>query len=69
MGIGDSIKGTVKEKAGDVLDNDNLEREGEAQQKKGNEDTRETKERAEAKAHEEKADALEKEQKALENND
>jgi uncharacterized protein YjbJ (UPF0337 family) len=67
MGIGESIKGAVKEKAGDLVDNDDLRAEGEAQQTKGDEQTRETKDRAEAQAHEKKADALEREQEALEN--
>ncbi|MFN2562794.1 MAG: CsbD family protein [Jatrophihabitans sp.] len=66
MGIGESIKGTLKEKAGDLVDNDELTAEGEAQQTKGDEETRESKDRAEAKAHEEKADALEQQQEALE---
>jgi uncharacterized protein YjbJ (UPF0337 family) len=66
MGIGESIKGTLKEKAGDLVDNDELKAEGEAQQTKGDEETRESKDRAEAKAHEEKADALEQQQEALE---
>jgi uncharacterized protein YjbJ (UPF0337 family) len=66
MGVGENIKGNLKEKAGDVLDDDNLKREGEAQQTKGREEVRETKDRAEAQAHEKKADALEREQEALE---
>jgi uncharacterized protein YjbJ (UPF0337 family) len=66
MGIGESIKGTLKEKAGDLVDNDELKAEGEAQQTKGDEETRESKDRAEAKAHEKKADALEQQQEALE---
>jgi uncharacterized protein YjbJ (UPF0337 family) len=66
MGIGESIKGTIKEKAGDVIDDDNLKAEGEAQQTKGDEETRESKDRAQAKAHEKKADALQQEQDALE---
>ena len=69
MGIGESIKGTIKEKAGDLVNDENLQREGEAQQTKGNEQTRETEARAEAKTHEKKAEALDKEQKALENAD
>lgn len=67
MGIGESIKGTIKEKAGDLVDNEDLKAEGEAQQTKGDEEARETKDRAEAKAHEEKADALQQKQDALEN--
>jgi uncharacterized protein YjbJ (UPF0337 family) len=31
MGIGENIKGTVKEKLGDALDDDNLKAEGDAQ--------------------------------------
>ena len=68
MGIGESVKGAIKQKTGDVLDNDELEAEGNAQQTKGDEETRESKDRAEAQAHEKKADALEQEQQALENN-
>ena len=67
MGIGESIKGAVKGKVGDVTDNDDLQAEGEAQQSKGDEETRETKDHAEAKAHEKKADALQEQQDALEN--
>ena len=66
MGIGENIKGGRKEKAGDVVNDDNLQAEGEAQQTKGEAQTEETKARAEAKAHEKKADALDKEQKSLE---
>ncbi len=66
MGIGENIKGVVKQKAGDLTDNDNLEAEGEAQQTKGEEQTQETKDRAAAQAHEKKADSLAKEQDALE---
>ena len=66
MGIGEQIKGTIKEKTGQAVDNDELEAEGSAQQTKGEEQTRESKDRAEAKAHEKKADALDKQQQALE---
>lgn len=66
MGIGESIKGTMKEKAGDLVGNDELKAEGDAQQTKGDEQTHETKDRAEAKAHEEKAEALDREQDAVE---
>ena len=66
MGIGESIKGAVKQKAGDVVDDDNLQAEGEAQQTKGDEETAATKHQAEAKAHEEKAEALDKQQRGLE---
>jgi uncharacterized protein YjbJ (UPF0337 family) len=66
MGIGENIKGTIKEKVGDLTGDDQLQAEGDAQQTKGTEQTRESKDRAEAKAHEKKADALGQEQDALE---
>lgn len=66
MGVGESIKGTVKEKIGEAVGNDELEAEGQAQNKKGKEEVRESKDRAEAQAHEKKADALDRKQDALE---
>ena len=66
MGIGETIKGKVKETVGDVTDDDNLQAEGNAQQTKGEAETDETEARAEAKAHEKKAEALDKEQQSLE---
>lgn len=67
MGIGESIKGAFKQKAGQAVDNDQLAAEGDAQQTKGNEQVNESKDRTEAKAHEQKADALGQEQDNLEN--
>ena len=67
MGIGENIKGAIKEKLGDALDDDNLKAEGDAQRTKGAHETQETEDRAKAKAHEEKADALGERQDALEN--
>jgi uncharacterized protein YjbJ (UPF0337 family) len=66
MGIGENIKGTIKEQVGDLKGDDKLQAEGEAQETKGEEQTKETAQRAEAKGHEKKAEALEKEQDALE---
>jgi len=66
MGVGENIKGAIKEKAGEVTDNDALQAEGRAQQTKGEEQTKETKDRAEAQAHEKKADLLESEREAVE---
>ena len=66
MGVGENIKGAIKEKAGEVTDNDALQAEGRAQQTKGEEQTKETKDRAEAQAHEKKADLLESERDAVE---
>ena len=59
MGIGESIKGKVKQAAGDLTNNTDLKEEGRAQQEKGEAETEATKARAEAKAHE--AEAREKE--------
>lgn len=64
MGIGEEIKGKVKEAAGSIVDNDDLRREGEAQQDKGQAEREATQARAEAKVHETKAAAKEAEQRA-----
>jgi len=66
MGIGEEIKGKVKAATGSIVDNDNLRREGEAQQDKGQAEREATQARAEAKAHETKAAAKEAEQRAAE---
>jgi len=66
MGVGEEIKGKAKEAAGSVLDNDNLRREGQAQQDKGQAEREATQARAEAKAHEAKAGLKETEQRAAE---
>ena len=62
MGIGEQVKGKAKEAVGNVTDNDSLEEEGRAQQKKGEAERRATEERAKAKAHEAKAREKEMEQ-------
>jgi uncharacterized protein YjbJ (UPF0337 family) len=66
MGIAENVKGAIKEKVGDATDNDALEAEGKAQREKGAEEVEATKARAEAQAHEKKADALDAEQSAVE---
>jgi uncharacterized protein YjbJ (UPF0337 family) len=66
MGIGEDIKGAVKEKLGKALDDENLKAEGNAQQDKGAYETKETEARANAKAHDEKARALDERQEDLE---
>jgi uncharacterized protein YjbJ (UPF0337 family) len=66
MGVGEKFKGAVKEKIGEYTDRDELRAEGHAQQRKGEHEVRETKERAEAQAHQQKADAYERRQDALE---
>ena len=68
MGVMEEAKGKVKQAAGDLTDNSALKAEGEAQAAKGAEERKETMARAEAKAHEEKAAALEQEQESLEQN-
>jgi uncharacterized protein YjbJ (UPF0337 family) len=67
MGIGENIKGTVKEKLGEALDDDNLRAEGDAQQERGEQETKESADRARAQAHEEKARELDERQENLEN--
>jgi len=64
MGVGEEIKGKVKEAAGSVVDDDNLRREGRAQQDKGEAERQATQARAEATAHEAKANLKEAEQQA-----
>ena len=64
-GVGEQLKGTVKEKVGDLTGSPQLQREGDAQQTRGEEQSREAEQRAEARAHEEKAAALEQEQQSL----
>ena len=66
MGIGEQIKGRLKQAAGDVTDNDALKTEGEAQSDKGIEETKQTEAQASAKAHEEKAEMYDKKQEAAE---
>jgi uncharacterized protein YjbJ (UPF0337 family) len=64
MGVGEEVKGKVKEAAGSIADNDDLRREGQAQQDKGEAEREATQARAEAKAHDAKADLKETEQRA-----
>ena len=66
MGIGEEIKGKAKEAAGSIVDNDDLRREGQAQQDKGEAEREATQARAEAKAHDAKANVKETEQRAAE---
>jgi uncharacterized protein YjbJ (UPF0337 family) len=66
MGVAEELTGKVKQAAGDLTDNDALKVEGEAQADKGAEERKETAARAEAKAHETKADIAEKKQEAAE---
>ncbi len=66
MGAFEELKGKAKQAVGDVTDNADLKREGDAQQDKGEADREATEARAEAKAHEVKAKEKELEQEAAE---
>lgn len=67
MGIGDKVVGEVKEAAGTVINDADLEAEGAAQSDKGEAEMEADKARAEAKGHEAKAAVKEAEQEAHEN--
>jgi len=67
MGIGEEVKGKVKQAVGDLKDDDALKTEGEAQADKGAEERKSTEAQAEAQAHEKKADLHEQKQEAAEN--
>jgi uncharacterized protein YjbJ (UPF0337 family) len=66
MGAFEEIKGKVKEAAGDLTNNPDLVREGQAQKDKGEAEREATEARIEAKAHEAKAKAAETKQEAAE---
>jgi uncharacterized protein YjbJ (UPF0337 family) len=62
MGVFEEAKGKAKEAVGDLTNNPDLQREGEAQASKGEAEREATEARAEAKAHEAKAKEKELEQ-------
>jgi uncharacterized protein YjbJ (UPF0337 family) len=66
MGAFEELKGKAKEAVGDVTNNPDLQREGQAQEAKGAEERKATQARAEAKAHEAKAEAHEVRQETAE---
>jgi uncharacterized protein YjbJ (UPF0337 family) len=66
MGAFEEAKGKLKQAAGDLADNPDLRREGEAQADKGEAEREATQARAEAKAKEAKADVDEARQEAAE---
>jgi uncharacterized protein YjbJ (UPF0337 family) len=66
MGVFEEAKGKIKEAVGDLTDNPDLEREGEAQKDKGEAERKATEARAEAKKHEATAKAHEVEQEVAE---
>jgi uncharacterized protein YjbJ (UPF0337 family) len=57
-GVGDKAVGLLKETAGVLLDNDRLQRSGEAQQEKATETLKALRDEARAEAKEAKADAI-----------
>lgn len=66
MGAFEEIKGKAKEAVGDLTNNPDLVREGQAQKDKGEAEREATEARVEAKAHEAKAKANEARQEAAE---
>ena len=60
MGIADETKGKFKEAAGSVTGSDDLRQEGQAQQRKGQEEEKAAEARATAEAHERKAESFER---------
>ena len=66
MGAFEEAKGKAKQAVGDLTDNADLKREGDAQEAKGDAEREATEARVEAKAHEVKAKEKELEQEAAE---
>lgn len=66
MGAFEEVKGKVKEAIGDLTNNPDLVREGQAQEDKGEAEREATEARIEAKGHEAKAKAAEVRQEAAE---
>jgi uncharacterized protein YjbJ (UPF0337 family) len=62
MGVFEEAKGKAKQAVGDLTNNPDLAREGQAQEKKGEAEREATEARAEAKAHEVEAKEKELEQ-------
>ena len=66
MGAFEELKGKAKQAIGDVTNDTDLQREGKAQEAKGEAERQATQARAEAKAHEAKAKEKELEQESAE---
>jgi uncharacterized protein YjbJ (UPF0337 family) len=66
MGVFEEAKGRAKKAAGDIADNADLRKEGEAQSEKGKAEREAAENRAKAKAQEEKARVREGQQEASE---
>ena len=65
MGAFEEAKGKVKQAVGDLTDNPRLQEEGAAQEAKGEHEQAETRARAEARTHQEKARQYEDDQARL----
>lgn len=66
MGVFEEAKGRAKKAAGDVVDNPDLQKEGEAQSEKGKAEREATQDRIKARAEEERARQREGQQEASE---
>ena len=66
MGVFEEVKGKAKSAVGEITDNPDLVREGEAQEDKGRNEREASEARAKAKAHEAKAEVHEARQEAAE---
>ena len=66
VGVFEEAKGRAKKAAGDIADNPDLQKEGEAQSEKGKAEQEAAENRAKAKAQEEKARVREGQQEASE---
>ena len=66
MGAMEEAKGKLKQVAGDLIDDPDLEHEGQAQEEKGEAEREATEAEAKAKAHEVRAKEKELEQEAAE---
>jgi uncharacterized protein YjbJ (UPF0337 family) len=64
MGVFEEAKGKAKQVVGDLTDNPDLKREGNAQEEKGEAEREATEARAKAKVHEVKAEEKELEQES-----
>jgi uncharacterized protein YjbJ (UPF0337 family) len=66
MGVFEEVKGKAKSAVGEITNNPDLVREGEAQEDKGQNEREADQHRAKAKAHEAKAEVHEARQEAAE---
>lgn len=67
MGVFEEAKGKIKQAAGDVTDNEQLQAEGSAQSDRGAEEREATEARTKAQAHEKAAETADQKQQAADN--